>query len=136
MQKLLLGATLALIGLALGGCGSVSPFNLQTSSLSASDPTPEREVDVASPEPGRRSTIEEADLGEPSPRRAPVPRRRMTTRSTQTPPDVRPPQASVEQEVTGAERPGSAPPADSSSMEEQRRRKQAEEDRNLSKLDQ
>jgi hypothetical protein len=136
MQKVLLGATLGILGLALGGCGSGSPSALQTSSLSAADPAPEQERDAAFPERGLPRSTEERDLGEPSVRRAPVLRGGIASRSTETPPDLSSPQVQVEQEVTGADMLGSAPSAAGSTMEELRRKKQLEEDRNLAKLDQ
>jgi hypothetical protein len=132
MPKVLLGATLTVIGLALGGCASV-----QTSSVAAADPVPDQALDVASPEAGAPQTTEELDPGAPSPRRTPAPRRTVSPRLTQTPPpDTSPPQARVGQEVTGAERRDVGPSTEASSMEEQRRRKQLEEDSNISKLDQ
>ena len=135
MHKVLLGATLGILGLALGGCGSVSPSTFQTSAVSAADPAPEQVRDAASRELGARST-EETDLGEPSQRGGPIPRRGIASRSTPTPSVTSTQQVEAGPEVKAADMPGSAPSAAGSTMEELRRKKQLEEDRNLSKLDQ
>jgi hypothetical protein len=130
MWKVVLGATLTIVGLACGGCVSG-----QTGTVSAADPVSEQALEVASPESGPPPVIEETDPGVSSPRRA-APRRSVASRLTQTPPPAAsPPQAQVGHEVTGAEKPDVGP-SEALSMEEQRRRKQLEEDRNTSKLDQ
>ena len=131
MQKRRWAATLAFVGVILGGCETISPSTSQPSTLVATDPALQQEREVV---PSLERS-EETISGKPSPRRAPVASRRVASpRAGSSPAPTR-----VEPEVTGASGRRSAAAADQSASEEQRqealkRQRQLEQDQRFNEL--